>query len=138
MANPKHAAIVLCGGQSRRMGFSKAWLPFGDETMLQRVVRIVQRIVETTVIVAAADQQLPPLPIEVIRTQDAAPDRGPLQGLLAGLTALPQQTTAAFVTSCDVPLLSPAFIEKLFALAENFDIAVPAEEALLHPLSAVY
>ncbi|MGH9205091.1 MAG: NTP transferase domain-containing protein, partial [Acidimicrobiales bacterium] len=26
--------VVLCGGQSSRMGRSKAWLPFGDELML--------------------------------------------------------------------------------------------------------
>ena len=32
-------AVVLCGGESRRMGQPKAWLPFGPERMLQRVVR---------------------------------------------------------------------------------------------------
>ena len=29
--------IVLCGGQSSRMGRPKAWLPFGNETMLERL-----------------------------------------------------------------------------------------------------
>ena len=33
-------AVVLCGGESRRMGRPKAWLPFGPERMLQRVVRL--------------------------------------------------------------------------------------------------
>jgi len=28
-------AVVLCGGQSRRMGRPKAWLPFGPELLLQ-------------------------------------------------------------------------------------------------------
>ena len=42
----RHAAmtaggIVLCGGKSTRMGRSKALLPFGPETMLQRVVRLL-------------------------------------------------------------------------------------------------
>ena len=31
--------IVLCGGQSQRMGQPKAWLPFGGELMLPRIVR---------------------------------------------------------------------------------------------------
>ena len=39
------AAIVLCGGRSRRMGRDKASLPFGTETLLERVVRIVSEVV---------------------------------------------------------------------------------------------
>ena len=38
--------IVLCGGRSSRMGRPKAWLPFGDELMLPRVVRILREVVE--------------------------------------------------------------------------------------------
>ena len=34
------AGIVLCGGRSSRMGRAKAWLPFGDELMLPRVLRL--------------------------------------------------------------------------------------------------
>jgi molybdopterin-guanine dinucleotide biosynthesis protein A len=58
--------------------------------------------------------------------------------LAAGLTALPLGITAAYATSCDVPLLSPAFIEKLFALLGENQIAVPREEKFHHPLAAVY
>ena len=32
--------IVLCGGKSSRMGQPKYTLPFGDEVLLQRIVRI--------------------------------------------------------------------------------------------------
>ena len=48
--------IVLCGGESRRMGRPKAWLPFGDELMLQRVVRILGEVVNPIVVVAAPGQ----------------------------------------------------------------------------------
>ena len=34
--------VVLCGGESKRMGRSKALLPFGRETMLQRVASVLQ------------------------------------------------------------------------------------------------
>src|SRR5437588_762021 len=53
--------IVLCGGQSKRMGQPKAWLPFGDELMLPRVVRLLGGAVRPRVVVAAPDQDLPPL-----------------------------------------------------------------------------
>ena len=34
-------AIVLCGGQSTRMGQDKGSLPFGGESMLGRITRIL-------------------------------------------------------------------------------------------------
>ena len=40
----KTAGIVLCGGRSSRMGRPKAWLPFGGELMLQRIVRILRAV----------------------------------------------------------------------------------------------
>ena len=57
-------------------------LPFGDEFMLQRVVRIVSGVVAPVVVVAAPDQDVPPLPEDVIIARDAERGRGPLQGLL--------------------------------------------------------
>ena len=54
--------IVLCGGQSSRMGRPKALLPFGPEVMLERVVRILSAVARPIVVVAAPDQELPPLP----------------------------------------------------------------------------
>ncbi|MCA9165188.1 MAG: NTP transferase domain-containing protein, partial [Planctomycetales bacterium] len=56
------AGVVLCGGKSRRMGESKATLPFGDELMVQRVVRLLSEVVSPIVVVAAEGQTLPELP----------------------------------------------------------------------------
>jgi len=131
-------AIVLCGGKSTRMGASKALLPFGPETMLQRVVRLLADVVSVIVVVAAADQPLPELPRQVIITRDEQKGRGPLEGLRAGLKALPTDVEAAYVTSCDVPLLEPAFVREMLDLAKGFDIAVMEIDGFPHPLSAVY
>ena len=49
----RFGGIVLCGGKSERMGRPKLLLPFGDETMLARVVRIVGQVVSPVVVVAA-------------------------------------------------------------------------------------
>jgi molybdopterin-guanine dinucleotide biosynthesis protein A len=130
--------IVLCGGKSTRMGTSKAMLPFGPETMLQRVIRLLETVVSPIVVVAAADQQLPDLPAHVIVTRDEREARGPLEGLRAGLKALPADVDAAYVTSCDVPLLVPGFVRQMLDLAEGYDVAVIESEGFAHPLSAVY
>ena len=130
--------IVLCGGKSTRMGVPKATLPFGPETMVQRVIRLLGTKVSPIVAVAAAEQTLPPLPAGVIVTRDEREARGPLEGLRAGLRALPESVEAAYVTSCDVPLLVPAFVEHMLDLLGDHDIAVMEIDGFTHPLSAVY
>ena len=130
--------IVLCGGKSTRMGAAKETLPFGSETMLQRVVRLLGTTVSPIVAVAARDQELPALPADVIVARDEREARGPLEGLRAGLKALPESVDAAYVTSCDVPLLEPAFVEHMLVLLGDHDIAVMEIDGFTHPLSAVY
>ena len=130
--------IVLCGGQSTRMGTSKALLPFGAETMLQRVVRLLSTVVSPIVVVAAAGQPLPDLPADVLVARDEHQGRGPLEGLRAGLKALPETVDSAYVTSCDVPLLVPAFARRMIDLLTDHDIAVMEINGFPHPLSAVY
>ena len=120
------------------MGVPKATLPFGPETMLQRVVRLLGTVVSPIVVVAANGQSLPALPDGVTVTRDEREARGPLEGLRAGLKALPDSVEAAYVTSCDVPLLVPAFVERMIALVGDHDIAVMEVDGFPHPLSAVY
>lgn len=132
------AGIVLCGGRSTRMGSAKALLPFGAETMLQRVVRLLSTVASPLVVVAAPAQSLPDLPASVTVTRDEQEGRGPLEGLRAGLKALPVDAEIAYVTSCDVPLLVPAFVHRMVELLGDHDIAVMEIDGFPHPLSAVY
>jgi molybdenum cofactor guanylyltransferase len=120
------------------MGAPKATLPFGSETMLQRVVRLLGSVVSPVVVVAAREQALPPLPSSISITRDEREARGPLEGIRAGLTALPDSIDAAYITSCDVPLLVPAFVERMIVLTGDHDIAVMEVDGFPHPLSAIY
>jgi molybdopterin-guanine dinucleotide biosynthesis protein A len=120
------------------MGVAKASLPFGPETMLQRVVRLLSTVVAPIVVVGASGQELPELPPGVMVTRDERDARGPLEGLRAGLKALPATADAAYVTSCDVPLLVPAFVRRMIELLDDHDIAVMEIDGFTHPLSAVY
>jgi molybdopterin-guanine dinucleotide biosynthesis protein A len=130
--------IILCGGRSTRMGSPKAMLAFGAETMLQRVVRLLATVVSPIVVVAAPHQTLPGLPADVTMARDEQEGRGPLEGLRAGLKALPRTVETAYVTSCDVPLLVPGFVRQLIDLLGDHDIAVMEIDGFPHPLSAVY
>ena len=132
------AAVVLCGGESRRMGEPKAWLPFGPERMLQRVVRLVGAAVGPIAVVAAPGQEIPPLPHSVTVVRDPVAGRGPLQGLAAGLAALPASAELVYASATDVPFLEPAWIERLAALIGGDDLAIPFVEGRHHPLASLY
>jgi molybdopterin-guanine dinucleotide biosynthesis protein A len=132
------AGVVLCGGRSSRMGRAKAWLPFGGETMLGRVVRLLGEVVTPVVVVAAPGQDVPELSPEVEVVRDPEQGRGPLQGLAAGLEALRGRADAAYLSSCDVPLLQPAFVRRLIELLGEYDVAVPEVGGYRHPLATVY
>jgi molybdenum cofactor guanylyltransferase len=139
----KHiAGIVLAGGRSRRMGADKATLPFGAETLLQRVARIVGQATSPVVVVAAQAQSLPELPRDIVVVRDQNPDRGPLEGMAAGLRAVQElspEIAAAYITACDTPLLLPGFADRMAQmLDESHDAAVPMLDDVPQPLSGVY
>jgi molybdenum cofactor guanylyltransferase len=120
------------------MGHPKAWLPFGSEMMLQRVVRILSGVVSPIVVVAAQGQDVPELPTGVEIACDEHEALGPLAGLAAGLTTLGDRVEAAYASSCDVPLLKPAFVARIIAALEDYDLAMPRDGQYHHPLAAVY
>jgi len=136
----ERGAIILCGGKSSRMGRDKAMLAFGPERMLERVVRLLGEVVprERMVVVAAEGQALPELPSEIAVVRDERPERGPMEGLAAGLRAQVGRSDAVYATACDVPLLVPAFVERMFELLAGHEIAVPRGGEFHHPLAAVY
>jgi molybdopterin-guanine dinucleotide biosynthesis protein A len=120
------------------MGQPKAWLPFGQETLLARVVRRLGQVVEPVVVVAAPDQVLPELPAGVRVVRDRHRFQGPLAGLAAGLEAMADLVDAAYVSSCDVPFLQPAFVQRMLRELGSACVAIPQAEDRLHPLAAVY
>lgn len=134
----KTACVILCGGESRRMGRPKAWLALGEETLLERVVRIASMSTEPVVVVAAVGQDLPKLATSAIVVRDPVPGLGPLQGLAAGLSALPPSVEFAYATAVDAPFLAPAWIGRLAELIGDHDVAVPLVGGRRHPLASLF
>ena len=61
-----------------------------------------------------------------------------MQGLAAGLKALRGRADAAYLSSCDAPLLRPAFVRRLVELLGDAVVCVPHVGDYYHPLAAVY
>jgi molybdopterin-guanine dinucleotide biosynthesis protein A len=133
------AAIVLVGGRSSRMGTPKAALEWHGTTLLHRTTAVLARTVSGPVIVVRAPGQLlPELPRDVRVVEDPVEGVGPLQGIAAGLSAVPE-VPLAFVTSTDLPFLHPRFAGRvLAALDHNTDVALPVARGYRQPLAAGY
>ena len=120
------------------MAMPKAWVQFGSEYLLQHMVRIVSAVVTPVVVVGRLEQDLPPLPDDVSTVHDRVPDCGPLAGMDAGFAELADRCTAAFVTSCDHPLLMPSVVMRLIHWLKDYPAVVLSHEDRLYPLTAVY
>ncbi len=132
-------AIILAGGRSSRMGRPKASLDWGGTPLLRHLVQTLGAASGRVVVVRAAGQELPSLPPRTVVVEDARPDRGPLEGLLAGLRTLERPDDAAFVCATDMPLLHPLLAARVLALLRPTDAAaVPSVGGRRHPLAGAY
>jgi molybdopterin-guanine dinucleotide biosynthesis protein A len=120
------------------MGRPKLTLPFGDETMLARVVRVLGEMFHPIVVVAGPAQSVPALPADVQILRDEQEFLGPLAGMGIGLRFLRNVVSAAFVSSCDVPLLRTEFVRAVVKKLGTHELAVPFDGVFHQPLSAVY
>ncbi len=137
--NPDLAAVVLCGGRSRRMGRPKHSLPFGTETALQRIVRTVGHITDQVVVIGFSGIEWPQLPKNVQTLIDSDPFPGPLAALVQGFESLPENVTTVLLAGCDFPMISVPFWNKLIAQRdEQFDIIAVQEELFPQPFAAIY
>jgi len=125
-------AIVMAGGQSRRMGGDKATTLLGEQTLLQRVVDSVAPLFAELRISVRAPRADLPWPQIYDRHQDA----GPLAGLCAALEAV--TTPWIFALATDMPFVKPALIELLAQRRGRFDAVVPVADGHPQPLAAFY
>jgi molybdopterin-guanine dinucleotide biosynthesis protein A len=127
------SAIVLCGGRSSRMGRDKATLAFGHETLLARVVRTAQMVVDDVVVVGESDAAWPD-GVRVVR--DSVEGLGPLAGLVTGLSVA--HGDRALLLACDMPLLVPAVLRRLVESIGEAEACVPLVDTAPMTTCAVY
>jgi molybdopterin-guanine dinucleotide biosynthesis protein A len=121
------------------MGTPKAALEWHGSTLLERVVDAVGRATGRVVVVRAPGQELAALPADVAVVEDARPDRGPLEAMLAGLRAVEAEAGVVFVAAVDLPFLHPALVGRIVrAVGPGVDAAVPVVGGRPQPLAAAY
>jgi molybdopterin-guanine dinucleotide biosynthesis protein A len=125
-------AVVMAGGDSRRMGQDKASLVLGERTLLQSVAATLQPLF--TEVIVSVRQPRPDTNLRQVRDDPA--HSGPLAGLAA---ALEQAATPwIFVAACDMPFITPAVVEYLALQRADCQAVVPVVGGFPQPLAAFY
>ncbi|MDB2687010.1 molybdenum cofactor guanylyltransferase [Mariniblastus sp.] len=137
-ALPSLGAVVLCGGKSSRLGVDKQELVFAGKTFLETIVAALAPVTQKIVLVGNVDPDRHQLPDSVTVTQDKIDNKGPLEGIRVGLKSLANDCEYAFVSSCDVPLLTGAVVEFLFAQLDFRDAIVPTKGERRYGMTAIY
>ena len=97
----ENALVILCGGNSTRMGTDKALLPFGDSCLIEYLVKKFQPYFSSVKI--KGDYAHLKLPVTEI--SDIYPNQGPMSGIFSGLSMIDED--CAFFMSVDTPFLEP-------------------------------
>ena len=109
------AGILLTGGSSRRLGFDKATVRIGDETLAGRAARVLAAVCSPVVEVGPGHTGLPTV-------REEPPGSGPLAALVAGAAAL--ACDRVLLLACDLARVEPPLL-RLIAEWDGAPTAVP-------------
>jgi molybdopterin-guanine dinucleotide biosynthesis protein A len=135
MTSDPVAAIILAGGQSRRMRREKSLLPVDGRSLIEAIIEQIQPNFPVVMISAGDRNKFTFLNLPVI--EDEAPGQGPLPAILSALRA--SACRLNFVMACDIPIIHIPFLKKILSLAPSYEIVVPRyRDGKFEPLFAAY
>jgi len=128
-------AMLLVGGQSRRLGTDKAMLMLAGEPLWRRQLRLLCQLEPQALWISARTRPVwcPPS-VEVIL--DEPPSRGPLSGIAAALSRL--RTSHLLALGVDMPRMTLEFLKKLTTMPGHGAGVIPENDGWFEPLGAVY
>ena len=129
------SAVILAGGQSRRMGRDKAWLPLDGQPLLARQIALVRELAPADIFISGrADTDYSVLGCPVLTDEFA--DAGPLAGIAAGLAAA--SAPLVLVLAVDMPDMTSAALRRLLERCAAGVGVVPRVNRRVEPLAAFY
>jgi molybdenum cofactor guanylyltransferase len=129
----KITAIILCGGNSIRMGRDKGMIDIMGRPMVEHVINHVKPLC-SRILISTNFENYKYLGYEVV--EDQWRNSGPAAGILSCL--LVSNTDINLVVSCDLPMASTRLFEKMYGYSHDSDITVPRINTHFQPLCGFY
>ena len=132
---------IQAGGESKRMGQSKALTPFLGRPLIEHMLEVVASFADELIVTTNEEPELryllerhPKLRL----VSDVMEERGALPGLLTAIEA--SSNDAVGVVACDMIAFSPQILtrEALAMQANGSDAVVPFNNGNYEPFAAVY
>lgn len=115
------AAVILAGGQGRRMGGNKPFYPFENSTLIETVIAQISPQVDAVAINTGLPgtplaERLRQLPFLAICDEDSLAELGPLSGVLCALEWARARGDDTIITvPCDMPNVPQDMVAQLEA-----------------------
>ena len=133
----KVTAIIMAGGDSRRMGTDKSMLAVNGRPLIQRICEQLRDSFSQVLISANDAGKFAFLGLAVV--PDRVPGQGPLMGIASSLNASDNELN--FVVACDIPQIELRLVRRMISEAaeSGADIVLPVGSDGKHePLFAIY
>ncbi len=145
------SCIILCGGQSRRMGRDKGSMIIQDKPMIKHILSTLNHQIDEVIIVLNDKNRIDRYG-EFINPQDYSytitfledkiKNKGPMPGIMTGLSKI--RSDYALVLPCDSPYVSQKYVKSIFEEVSNdYQAIVPYHDPndklkTSEPLHSIY
>lgn len=130
------SAVILAGGQSRRLGVDKSLLEVKGEPLLARTVQTLATLSDDLIVVTNEAARYQMLELGVRFVPDDKRGVGSLMGVFSGLKAA--RYGYALAVACDMPFLSLPLLRYMASLTVGYDVVIPRLTGLVEPLHSIY
>jgi molybdenum cofactor guanylyltransferase len=129
------SAVLLAGGESRRMGKDKATLLFRGKSLWQIQLELLRKLEPAEIFVSArTDPAWRPAGVQFVA--DDPPSRGPVSGLAAALARM--HAKHLLVLAIDMPFMTEKYLRFLCGQIEPGRGVLPKIDNRAEPLAAIY
>lgn len=131
--------MVLAGGRSSRMGQDKAFLKFGERTMIEHLAGLLGSLFEETFVLVDSKEKFDALDLGKAKIyEDLFKKKGPLAGIYTGLCY--SRCMAGCVLTCDMPFVDEEVLRELVDFWQEGHDALCLEDiqGVLEPFPGIY
>ena len=145
------SCIILCGGQSRRMGQDKGSMLIQDKPMIKHILSTLNHEITEAIIVLNDEKRIAKYKqfinpndytYKINFVEDEIKNKGPLPGLMTGLENITGKYS--LVLPCDSPYVTKNYINTIFnEINEDYQAIVPYHDSenklkTSEPLHSIY